>query len=139
MNFFQVHEKSILLISLPAMCLFYWWPNEMLWFLEVSVFSMIPLLKRDNLIVPTISSLVIFNLIFRCKYFKLSEKKVYQTISETIMIFILIGFLTIKPPSKLPDIWPLIISVVSCVHIVVFLGWGLSRQFSQDLKKYNQQ
>lgn len=121
------------------MCLFYWWPCEMFWFLEVSVFSMIPLLKRDNLIVPTIASLVIFNLIFNCKYFKRRERKIYQTFSEAIMIFILIGFLTIKPPARFPDIWPLIMSVVSCAHIVVFLGWGLTLQFCQNRKKYNQE
>lgn len=136
-DFFQVHEKSILLISLPAMSLFFWWPSEMLWFLEVSVFSMIPLLERDNLIAPTIGTLIIFYLTFTCKYFKLKDRRIYQTLSEALMTFIVIGFLTIKPPTNLPDIWPLIISVVSCAHISVFLGWGLYRQFCQYFKNHN--
>lgn len=120
------------------MCLFYWWPSEMLWFLEVSVFSMIPLLERDNLIAPTIGSLIIFNLTFKCKYFKLKERRIYQAVSEALMTFIVIGFLTVKPPTNLPDIWPLIISVVSCAHIFVFLGWGFYRQFCQYLKNHNE-
>ncbi|KAH8408155.1 hypothetical protein KR222_002371 [Zaprionus bogoriensis] len=131
---FQVHEKSILLIALPAMCLFNWWPSEMLWFLKVSVFSMIPLLKRDDLIVPTVASLIIFHLTFKCKYFKFNKESKAQTISDALMILILIGFLTIKPPSRLPDIWALIISVVSCAHFVLFLSWGYSRQFCPNVK-----
>lgn len=119
------------------MCLFYWWPSEMIWFLEVTVFSMIPLLERDNLIAPTIASLIIFNLTFTFENFKLKERRIYQTVSEALMTFIVIGFLTIKPPTSLPDIWPLIISVVSCAHIVVFLGWGFFRQFCQYFKKQN--
>jgi len=109
----------------------------MLWFLEVSVFSMIPLLKRDNLLVPTVAATFIFHLIFKSNYFKTIKDvdpdnnllNSVVAISEFLMISILVGFLTIAPTSKYPDIWPLIISVVSCAHIFLFLIWGYVKQF----------
>ncbi|XP_060663480.1 probable dolichyl pyrophosphate Man9GlcNAc2 alpha-1,3-glucosyltransferase [Drosophila nasuta] len=143
---FQVHEKSILLVALPAICLFQWWPNEMLWFLEVSVFSMIPLLKRDHLLIPSVAATVLFHLVFKCNYFKpnkeqMLENKLLNTtvaISEILMLSILVGSLAIKPSARYPDIWPLIISVVSCAHIFLFLVWGYVKQFMQcDRKLYN--
>jgi len=109
----------------------------MLWFLEVSVFSMIPLLRRDNLLVPTVAATILFHLIFKSNYFKTIKDvdpdnnllNSVVAISESLMIFILVGFLTIEPTSKYPDIWPLIISVVSCAHIFLFLIWGYVKQF----------
>jgi len=112
----------------------------MLWFLEVSVFSMIPLLKRDQLLVPTLAATFIFHLIFKCDHLKTKQQMMHENnllnsvivISEILMISILMGFLTIEPSSKYPDIWPLIISVVSCAHIFLFLVWGYVKQFSKS-------
>lgn len=135
---FQVHEKSILLISLPSICLFAWWPKEMLWFLKMSVFSMTPLLKKDNLIVPTCALMIIFHLIFMCSYFETNQNIMIRKnrirsiikISEILMISILFASLIIEPPARYPDIWPLIISIISCAHIFMFLVWGYVKQFT---------
>ena len=114
----------------------------MLWFLEVSVFSMIPLLKRDHLLVPTVAATLIFHFIFKCHYFKSRMELMHASkllnpvilVSEIFMIVILVGSLTIEPTSKYPDIWPLIISVVSCAHVFMFLVWGYVKQFrNKDL------
>lgn len=48
---FQVHEKTILLVSLPVMLLFPLEPITCLWFLQISTFSMLPLLIKDNLLI----------------------------------------------------------------------------------------
>ncbi|KAH8298678.1 hypothetical protein KR018_004460, partial [Drosophila ironensis] len=61
---FQVHEKTILLVALPALFLLKWWPHEMLLFLEVSVFSMLPLLAKDDLLLPALASTATFHLTF---------------------------------------------------------------------------
>ncbi|KRF78177.1 uncharacterized protein Dvir_GJ15406, isoform B [Drosophila virilis] len=135
---FQVHEKSILLILLPSICLFAWWPNEMLWFLKMSVFSMTPLLKKDNLVVPTLALMIIFQLIFMCSYFETNQNIMIRKnwigliikISEILMISILFASLIIEPPARYPDIWPLIISIISCAHIFMFLVWGYVQQFT---------
>ncbi|XP_017872927.1 PREDICTED: probable dolichyl pyrophosphate Man9GlcNAc2 alpha-1,3-glucosyltransferase, partial [Drosophila arizonae] len=135
---FQVHEKSILLVVLPSFCLIYWWPTEMLWFLKVSVFSMIPLLKKDNLLVPTVALMIIFRFTFKNwvtktdditiskRYFKMSIEQV----SEMLMIATLLAFLLIEPPYRFPDTWPLIISIISCGHILIFLIWGYTKQLT---------
>ncbi|XP_053697970.1 probable dolichyl pyrophosphate Man9GlcNAc2 alpha-1,3-glucosyltransferase [Sabethes cyaneus] len=47
---FQVHEKSILLVSLPVMLLFQLCPLQCFWFLQVATFSMVPLLHKDSLL-----------------------------------------------------------------------------------------
>ncbi|XP_023166714.1 probable dolichyl pyrophosphate Man9GlcNAc2 alpha-1,3-glucosyltransferase [Drosophila hydei] len=135
---FQVHEKTILLLTLPSICLFYWWPKEMLWFLKLSVFSMIPLFKRDNLLVPTVGLMIIFNLTFKSRYFKSNENEICHRklkisitqISEILMIAIFLAFISIEPPSRFPDIWPLIICIISCAHISMFLIWGYTKQFT---------
>lgn len=48
---FQVHEKTILLVSLPVMLLFPLDPIPCLWFLQISTFSMLPLIVKDNLLI----------------------------------------------------------------------------------------
>lgn len=48
---FQVHEKTILLASLPVMLLFPLDPIPCLWFLQISTFSMFPLIIKDNLLI----------------------------------------------------------------------------------------
>ncbi|XP_030246542.1 probable dolichyl pyrophosphate Man9GlcNAc2 alpha-1,3-glucosyltransferase, partial [Drosophila navojoa] len=134
---FQVHEKSVLLVALPSFCLIYWWPTEMLFFLKVSVFSMIPLLRKDNLLVPTAALMIIFRFVFKSWAFKTDDITISKSylkmkigqVSEILMIATSLAFLLIEPPSRFPDTWPLIISVISCGYILIFLIWGYTRQF----------
>ncbi|XP_058821452.1 probable dolichyl pyrophosphate Man9GlcNAc2 alpha-1,3-glucosyltransferase [Topomyia yanbarensis] len=52
---YQVHEKSILLASLPVLLFFQLSPLPCFWFLQISTFSMIPLLHKDNLLIAYIA------------------------------------------------------------------------------------
>ncbi|EDX04524.1 GD23688 [Drosophila simulans] len=135
---FQVHEKTILLAALPALFLLKCWPNEMILFLEVTVFSMLPLLARDELLVPAVVATVAFHLIFKCfdSKSKLSNEyplKYIAPISHILMISIVLASLTVPAPTKYPDLWPLIISVTSCGHFLLFFLWGNVQQFSSKL------
>ncbi|KAH8341467.1 hypothetical protein KR059_007980 [Drosophila kikkawai] len=123
---FQVHEKTILLAALPALFLLKWWPNEMLLFLEVSVFSMLPLLARDKLLLPALVSTVTFHLLFKCLR---PEHSHMRNISNIVMIIIVAASLLIPAPARFPDLWPLIISVISCGHFVLFFVWGNCQHF----------
>ncbi|KAH8281838.1 hypothetical protein KR054_003192 [Drosophila jambulina] len=123
---FQVHEKTILLAALPALFLLKWWPNEMLLFLEVSVFSMLPLLARDELLLPALVSTVTFHLIFKCLR---PERSNVANISNVVMIVIVAASLLIPAPERFPDLWPLIISVISCGHFFLFFVWGNCHHF----------
>ncbi|KAH8244129.1 hypothetical protein KR026_000123 [Drosophila bipectinata] len=132
---FQVHEKTILLAALPSLFLLKWWPNEMLLFLEVSVFSMLPLLTKDNLLLPALASTVAFHLVFKCFTSQTTSNrdrilKNIENISNIVMVLIVGASLTIAPPLRFPDLWPLIISVTSCGHFVLFFLWGNYQQFT---------
>jgi alpha-1,3-glucosyltransferase len=61
---FQVHEKSILLPLLPIAMLYPQEPQFVIWFHNVSIFSLWPLLKKDGLALPYISSILLWNSIF---------------------------------------------------------------------------
>ncbi|EDW88812.1 probable dolichyl pyrophosphate Man9GlcNAc2 alpha-1,3-glucosyltransferase [Drosophila yakuba] len=135
---FQVHEKTILLAALPALFLLKWWPNEMIIFLEVTVFSMLPLLARDELLVPAVVATVAFHLILKCFYStsKLSNVfplKFMANMSHILMISILVASLTVPAPLQYPDLWPLINSVTSCGHFLLFFLWGNVQQFTSEL------
>ncbi|SPP81671.1 probable dolichyl pyrophosphate Man9GlcNAc2 alpha-1,3-glucosyltransferase [Drosophila guanche] len=124
---FQVHEKTILLAALPTLCLLTWWPNEIILFLDVSVFTMLPLLERDGLLVPSLACVLIYHLICKCFCSETkpsSELKAFLNISKIFMIVIVGASLLIKAPSRYPDLWPLITSVIGCAYLVLFLVWG---------------
>ncbi|KAH8287971.1 hypothetical protein KR018_011379 [Drosophila ironensis] len=132
---FQVHEKTILLVALPALFLLKWWPHEMLLFLEVSVFSMLPLLAKDDLLLPALASTATFHLTFQCLDVPPNRRMQRITnVSITLMTLIVGASLTIAPPSRLPDLWPLIISVTSCAHFLLFFLWGNYQHFTSPAK-----
>ncbi len=69
---FQVHEKTILLVTLPVNLLPWQHPFFVMWFNAVAAFSMYPLLVRDGLALPTWAMtsfyIVIFTLVYGSKF-----------------------------------------------------------------------
>ncbi|XP_076255589.1 ALG6 alpha-1,3-glucosyltransferase garnysstan isoform X2 [Rhynchophorus ferrugineus] len=180
---FQVHEKSILLVAVPVLLYFPYSPFACFWFLFISIFSMVPLLIKDNLSVALISLTTfyivtmkiciehtlknswnmnrglfeyyhkIFNILFNVDlkkkiilrkkvmlmYHRFSQNKeaVYALFFHIIMIFSLVGALVLfivtlifEPPRKYPDIFPLLISVYSCIHFLGFFVYFNIKQIS---------
>ncbi|RZC33471.1 Alg6 Alg8 domain containing protein [Asbolus verrucosus] len=62
---FQVHEKTILLVAVPVLLYFPQKPFVCFWFLCISVFSMLPLLYKDGLIIATIALMLFYIISFR--------------------------------------------------------------------------
>jgi alpha-1,3-glucosyltransferase len=62
---FQVHEKTILLVAVPVLLYFSQRPFVCFWFLCISVFSMLPLLYKDGLIVATVALMLFYVTSFR--------------------------------------------------------------------------
>ncbi|CAB4005203.1 dolichyl pyrophosphate Man9 c2 alpha-1,3-glucosyltransferase-like [Paramuricea clavata] len=60
---YHVHEKSILLVTLPASLLLPLQPLETIWFLFITLFSMIPLLEKDGLLLAYIPCMLLFLLL----------------------------------------------------------------------------
>ncbi|XP_072382163.1 dolichyl pyrophosphate Man9GlcNAc2 alpha-1,3-glucosyltransferase [Diabrotica undecimpunctata] len=62
---FQVHEKTILLAAVPVLLYFPFAPFICYWFLCISLFSMIPLFLKDNLVIALISLTLFYCITFR--------------------------------------------------------------------------
>lgn len=169
---FQVHEKSILLVAIPVLLYFPYDSFTCYWFLCMSVFSMTPLLVKNNLTIAIIALTLFYCVTFRVsiehnyrsslnnhdgfkeyyrslvhslldiEYKKATQMGIFKASLQQIiknsdalrslifhccMFLSLIGCLLIffmslllQPPPKYPDLYPLVISVYSCVHFVGF-------------------
>ncbi len=112
---FQVHEKSILLPLLPATILFLEQPVWVDWFIQTALFSLYPLLKKDE------SGLAFLALVLL--WTSLSSFASLQTRSLLGRLIILgsygglvvsvVGEWFVEPPKRLPDIYVMMNVVVS--------------------------
>lgn len=147
-----MHEKTILLSTLPISLYFSTEPLCCLWFLQIATFSMLPLIVLDQLVYPLIVLVVAYLLIIRLvirltanklqcalssKWDVLSLKSIcdnYKAINlfyiSTIFgcIPLLFGQLFVSPPESLPHLFPLLISCYSCVHFSLFFVYFNYRQ-----------
>jgi len=155
---FQVHEKSILLAAIPVALLTFSDLDDSLstvipWFLTISTFSMLPLLIKDGLLIPTMSLSILYLTMainfdqftpVKDKYQKRTQSPVpvrppttFQTFLKVCMFLSLSGCVVLTilsavypPPPKLPYLWPLAVSVYSAVHFILFGVYFHYIQFS---------
>lgn len=146
---FQVHEKSILLVSLPVCLVLHEIPFMSTWFLLVSTFSMLPLLLKDELFLPSVVTAMAFFVacatsfsIFektseeelRLKAFSMSVRKHLPWvttlpriirhlffISVISMVLLTLMTVTLDPPENLPDLFAVLVCFVSCLNFLFFL------------------
>ncbi|NXX76302.1 ALG6 glucosyltransferase, partial [Urocolius indicus] len=146
---FQVHEKSILLVSVPICLIINEIPFMATWFLLVSTFSMLPLLLKDGLLLAyTVTSLAFlctclasFSIFdktsaedLQLKPFSLSLKgyiswfksfpKIVRSLfvlSVALMSVLSAMSAAVPPPQRFPDLFPVAVSVISCLHFLLFL------------------
>lgn len=149
---FQVHEKTILIPALSAILLFPFDPFMVFWFLQVSTFSMLPLLVKDQLLLPYIGLSVAYILLGKIfvdqevGWENLYEKLlipafgkflkflfILSTLGHVVLIFL---FLFVDPPKQLPFLFPLLISAYSCCHFCIFFVYFNLKQFFCNEKKF---
>ncbi|NXL17247.1 ALG6 glucosyltransferase, partial [Setophaga kirtlandii] len=146
---FQVHEKSILLVSVPVCLIINEIPFMATWFLLVSTFSLLPLLLKDELLLPYAVTtpaflavcLASFSILektsaedLQLKAFSLSLKgyvswfksfpRIVRSLfllSLALMAVLSVLSAAVPPPRRLPDLFPLAVAVVSCLHFLLFL------------------
>ncbi|KAK9497117.1 hypothetical protein O3M35_004493 [Rhynocoris fuscipes] len=125
---YQVHEKTILIVSMPIILYYNYEPIISLWFLLITSLSMLPLLIKDGLIIPTISLNLIFlitccflitNIQIKFK-FNLFSKSFLLLLSFILSLIIIILCLYGPIPKKYPDLYSLIVSVYSAIHFICF-------------------
>lgn len=157
---FQVHEKTILLVAIPVAMHFPEDPFMCFWFLIVSTFSMLPLLIKDGLIIPYAVTTMIYVCFYsialkldqpNAGFFSFfNANRVYKAIQpsksdNSVLLKLLSGnffvsvlgmfWLTfasilVEPPLKYPDLFPLLVSVYSCSHFVLFFLYFNYQQLS---------
>uniref|UniRef100_H3C235 Alpha-1,3-glucosyltransferase n=1 Tax=Tetraodon nigroviridis TaxID=99883 RepID=H3C235_TETNG len=162
---YQVHEKSILLSAVPVCLLLNDLPFISLWFLLVYTFSMVPLFLKDGLLVPYVVTSLAFLLtsarllsaLERCSeaelrlgpfpkalrfysvYFRMQPcvcvSKFY--ISVWVMAGLSMASVALAPPASLPDLFPVLVSVASFLHLLGFFIYFHIVQFSQLGRKSN--
>ncbi|XP_063220973.1 dolichyl pyrophosphate Man9GlcNAc2 alpha-1,3-glucosyltransferase [Bacillus rossius redtenbacheri] len=147
---FQVHEKSILLVAIPVVLYHHNDPFMCSWFLIVSVFSMLPLFVLDGLVTPAVALLVAYTLLlYLLKYlsidqvfslpysksnYRVNQKVRTKSVSRASVVCVdlfkasVLGcailadlFIMLKPPIRYPHLFPVLISLYSCIHFVFFL------------------
>ncbi|XP_050089551.1 probable dolichyl pyrophosphate Man9GlcNAc2 alpha-1,3-glucosyltransferase [Anopheles aquasalis] len=146
---FHVHEKSILLVAIPALLLLHLEPFAVFWFLQVSSFSMFPLLYKDGLTGPYFALSLVTLILPRLAAASGNREKVEVPTYDLFHVHHLIGnsvkgsriaslllplfylsllgqmallsaFLFAEPPVALPFLYPLAISAYSFGHFVLF-------------------
>lgn len=134
-------------------------PLISLWFLQIASFSMLPLLALDQLVWTYVSLTVIYLVLIRLvltltmhskqmlspKWDVLSLKHIVDS-ELTICLYylstfvgcalLLFGQQFIKPPQKLPFLFPLLISAYSCIHFVAFFVYFNYRQLAGVAVKF---
>lgn len=148
---FQVHEKSILLPLLPASIMALEESTLYIWFTNMAVFSMFPLLQRDHLGLAYIAILLLFNVMSGTpcilqkalgKWDSLSIHRVILASGVGALILHLLAVF-VPPPLRYPYLHPALMEIYSFVHFVLLVclanwrQWSLSFRDNQihDLKK----
>ncbi|KAI9208062.1 glycosyl transferase [Polychytrium aggregatum] len=126
---FMVHEKSILLPLLPATILLLDEPVVGVWFNNVAMFSMFPLLKKDGLVMPYILAVVLWNWLFSFGWKRASGLvKLAKAISYAVIFGLHAMEAVVPPPPRYPDIYVVLNVLFSTSMFVVFFGYYNYRQ-----------
>lgn len=138
---FQVHEKTILVPALPILLLCREHPMAINWFITISTFSLQPLLLKDGQLIPYFVLMIIFTLL-SLEFFKshiiLNLERIFcvhNLVIATYLTSILtcyvlsIASVSVKPPSRYPDIHSVLNAFYCCSHFVGFLIFFYFRQF----------
>ncbi|KAJ8750081.1 hypothetical protein K2173_013996 [Erythroxylum novogranatense] len=136
---FQVHEKSILLPLLPAALLATELDRSFKFFMHYALFSMFPLIYRDNLILPYAALYGVFILLYLGPSRRKNSEKypsapltalsIALTFLYLFSIVLHIIYLTVSPPEKYPFLFEAIIMLLCFFHFVLFALYTNAKQW----------
>ncbi|KAG2703737.1 hypothetical protein I3760_06G150700 [Carya illinoinensis] len=133
---FQVHEKSILLPLLPASLLALEEPFLLKWITFYALFSMFPLLCRDELILPYVALSALFILIYhgpsgrQDRRKRLSFNSVVTTLLVLCSVLLHIVYITMQPPNRYPFLFEAVIMFLCFSQFVVLCFYSNAKQWS---------
>ncbi|KAI1709980.1 ALG6, ALG8 glycosyltransferase family domain-containing protein [Ditylenchus destructor] len=121
---FQVHEKTILMVAIPALLMLSEMPQAIPWFLSVSMFSMYPLCIKDNM--PEILPLFITYHFFSSSIIAVEKSRTNMVISYlrlfnfVIAMLICALLLFATPPARYPHLFDMFNALFSFAHFSMF-------------------
>uniref|UniRef100_UPI0037E76E48 dolichyl pyrophosphate Man9GlcNAc2 alpha-1,3-glucosyltransferase n=1 Tax=Semicossyphus pulcher TaxID=241346 RepID=UPI0037E76E48 len=161
---YQVHEKSILLVALPVCLLLNDLPLMVIWFLQASTFSMLPLFLKDGLLVPYVVTSLAF--LFFSTYLlsaleHCTEEELRLGVYHKLLFFLpkmdlactvrwkfyisvavmaVLSFVSVAmvPPPRLPDLFPVLVSTTSFLHFFGTCLYFNIIQFSEPPSRKSQ-
>ncbi|KAK6748838.1 hypothetical protein RB195_001454 [Necator americanus] len=133
---FQVHEKSILLVAIPAMLLLPEYPLAVVWILHITSTSMFSLCLKDGT--------GILLALFAAYYFMTSLivnvpgklSFLFYHLSCISAIAVCIAEWTLTPPLRYPHIFPLLNAMFSCTHFLFFLAYFYFEMISSEYQVF---
>ena len=117
---FQVHEKHILLPLMPITLLYPEISFLSKWFNNIALFSMWPLLKKDQLMLPYIACFILWNTATRESWSVSGSYKRPAIFSYLIMGILHVAEYLIEPPARWPDLYIVLNSIFSAVFFGFF-------------------
>ncbi|EPX73124.1 glucosyltransferase Alg6 [Schizosaccharomyces octosporus yFS286] len=129
---FQVHEKSVLIpLLLTSVILCHGHSTTKSWIAlanNVGMFSLWPLLKKDNLGLQFFTVLFMWNWIGHMFVFSKNIIFRYLQISFYLAMVILFALdIFVAPPSRYPDLWVVLNVILSFAGFLIIYLWTLSR------------
>ncbi|KAA0185942.1 Alpha-1 3-glucosyltransferase [Fasciolopsis buskii] len=138
---YQVHEKSVLLVAIPAFCLFPLCPLPSFLFAVSSTLSMWPLFLKDRLAFPCACTTLIFVCFGLFVLAPSSRSTRYPSLVclLSLLFTILSSFGLIfasqaiwYPPTTYPDLFALLVSALACFQFILFLLVWNYKLFTSD-------
>ena len=143
---FQVHEKGILIALAPLSMLALDAPRFVSFFSVAATWSLWPLLVIDRLQSPYFCSIMIYLCIERLMKVQILSTdndeciiKFLAPVSVVVMVVLHLLEFLVDPPQSLPDLYPVLWSIVGCglfslLYLMILAAvWALSQQ--QDCSK----
>uniref|UniRef100_A0A0R3S379 Alpha-1,3-glucosyltransferase n=1 Tax=Elaeophora elaphi TaxID=1147741 RepID=A0A0R3S379_9BILA len=117
---FQVHEKSILLVALPAILLWNESPVFVCWLLIISNASLYPLCVKDGNAIH-LALFIFYYIILYSSFSKLSVfKRMVVHGSCLTSLMLCLASLLFTPPTRFPHIFPLLTALYCFIHFLMF-------------------
>ncbi|PAN49853.1 hypothetical protein PAHAL_9G479200 [Panicum hallii] len=136
---YQVHEKSILLPLLPASLLALKEPQMYGWFVYFALFSMYPLICRDQLLLQYIAALGLFFLIYYTPGGSHGKRLSISCGAKTVLslpflcsLLLHITYLQIEPPKRYPFLFDALIMFICFSQFVILTMYTNYKQWMLD-------
>lgn len=137
---FQVHEKSVLLPLLPATLLALEEPGLLQWLVPYAVVSMLPLLRRDDLVLPYFALLALFFLLLKCPRhfeYKIAEDKLIKIFRAPILrncslagaAILHLLYFYVQPPPRYSFLFEAFITSYCFAHFLVLFIYANCKQW----------